>query len=263
MAVHIIQVKIRNNKTKITPYVNNFISTANRLCEGLELFKDNMQDVTYDNPGVFNINTNTGLQLYYIVLKDKNKDYVIDTDEFLNRFTSAIEALKSTPCLTRIETITLNTLLNDKCLRLARSTEKCRIRYRKIDVASDKKIVRLWRSPISCRLLHRVIGSDRYNKKPDYRDEDISIFNKFQFVAKLSHMIMDNYIMIYKYSKHSRVPIVYICLEEKYRDRLNSILESHNAIYFYEQFMVENKYTYHKLSDIEIEEMLKCKLRIF
>lgn len=263
MAVHIIQVKIRNNKTEITPYVNNFISTANRLCEGLELFKDNMQNVTYDNPGIFSISTNTGLQLYYIVLKDKNKDYVIDTDEFLNRFTSAIGAIESTPCLTQIETITLNTLLNDKCLRLARSTEKCRIRYRKIDVASDKKIVRLWRSPISCRLLHRVIGSDRYNKKPDYRDEDVDIFNKFQFVAKLSHMIIDNYVMIYKYSKDSRMPIVYICLEEKYRDRLNSILESHDAIYFYEQFMVENKYTYHKLSDMEIEEMLKCKLRLF
>lgn len=263
MAVHIIQVKIRNNKTKITPYVNNFISTANRLCEGLELFKDNIKDVTYDNPGIFSINTNTGIQLYYIVLKDKNKDYVIDTDEFLTRFTSAIEALESTPHLKRIETIALNTLLNDKCLRLASSSEKCRIRYRKIDVAIDKKMVRLWRSSMSYRLLHRVIGSDRYNKKPVYRDEDVYIFNKFQFVAKLSHMVRDNYIMIYKRSKDSRVPIVYICLEEKYRDRLNSILESHDAIRFYEQFMVENKYTYHKLSDMEIEEMLKYKLRIF
>lgn len=262
MAVHIIQVKIRNNKTKITPYVNNFISAANRLCEGLELFKDNIKDVTYDNPGVFSISTNTGMELYYIVLKDKNKDYVIDTDEFLSRFTSAIEALESTPSLKLIEAITINTLLNDKCLRLASSVEKCRIRYRKIDVAIDKKMVRLWRSPMTYRLLHRVIGSDSYNKKTDYRDEDVDIFNKFQFVAKLSHMVRDNYIMIYKYSKDSRIPIVYICLEEKYRDRLNSILESHNAIYFYEQFMVENKYTYYKLSDMEIEEMLKCKLRI-
>lgn len=263
MAVHIIQVKIRNNKIKITPYVNNFISTANRLCEGLELFKDNIKDVTYDNPGIFSISTNIGMQLYYVVLKDKNKDYVIDTDEFLTRFTSAIEALESTPHVKRIEAIVLNTLLNDKCLRLASSTEKCRIRYRKIDVAIDKKMVRLWRSPMSLRLLHRVIGSYKYNKKPDYRDEDVYIFNKFHFVAKLSHMTRDNYIMIYKRSKDSRDPIVYISLEEKYRDRLNSILESRDTIRFYEQFMVENKYTYHKLSDMEIEEMLKYKLRIF
>lgn len=267
MQIHIYSFEYnRNGINDFDRTVNVFPSVLPRKYIGLNLFKKEINDiVTYNKPGVFEINASNGTRIMYLVLKDKSNSEVFDTD----KFTSDLE-LKTAEGPARMELDELKSMVKSMLDNYDYIIDKDDLKINasrnlstKIRVAKYKKLVRLWHSKSRIdKVVYKTIGSDTYNNRLDLIEQDKEIFGRFNIIMRLNDMLDNkNYVMSFKRFKYSDDPILYVCVDNKYREQLDEILQGPNRERFYKQFVTDRKYEVWYLNDDGVKKILNCSFR--
>lgn len=261
MGLHIIKIRKHQSIVDIDTYFSKYVSsTINKhikTCEGISLFENDIVDMDYGERKVVNVETSTGVLIYYIFIKEKGIDCMVNAQTFVRCLLNSMNINSDFTIgdLTRaVETVLKTPTVFSPVSRGDRNVT----RYRKIDAAMDRNILRLWRNSDSNDVRNMFMGSIDYRMADELRDLDKYIFIQFQHKLPLSAMSSSNYLIVYGENKGDRNPIVFISLEDKFWNGVKDCLKN-NVNRFYKQFECEKKYNYIKLTEKDIENIIKFK----